>query len=57
MQCSDNRGACRHCYGVQGYETRGGGGMPPQGKFECLGEIMHAFDAIFDHSKPIFTLK
>ena len=41
----DNRGVCRYVYGVQGYvytyETIGGsGGMPPQGKFEFLGEIM-----------------
>ena len=55
IQCSDNRGACRYCYGVRGYiymyETRGvWGHAPPQGKFVCLGETML-------HSRPILTLK
>ena len=50
MQCCDNRGACRYVYiwsaGVYIciYNIRmklgGSGGMPPQGKFEFLGEIM-----------------
>ena len=46
MQCSDNRGACRYVYGVQEYiyirmKLGGSGGMPLQGKFAFLGEIMY----------------
>ena len=47
MQCSDNRGACRYAYEVRTcmgacicMKLGGSGGMPPQGKFEVLGEIM-----------------
>ena len=66
MQCSDNRDVCRYVYGVQGYiytyETRGSGSMPPQGKFEFLGEIMlhlrpfYTTQGQFSHSSRAFSI-
>ena len=46
---------CRGIYYV--YETRGVWGHAPPGKIRVFRWDNVAFEAILDHSRPIFTLK